>query len=90
MSTRIARGASELLVVYYLNPLTVKPNLEPKPRLNLNKPRIHVEHVIERLRNCQILYLINSNFRPLCDKVVQVCAAIIKLQSPITRGIFDT
>ena len=51
--------------------------------------RIHVEQAIERLRNYKILALITSNLRPHCDKLVQVCAALVNLQSPIIRGIFD-
>ena len=51
--------------------------------------RIHVERANERLRNYKILSLITSNLRPYCDKLVQVCAALVNLQSPIISGIFD-
>ena len=61
------------------NPVALNPNLEPEPRLNSNKLRIHVEHAIERLKNYKILYLINSYLRPHCDKVVQVCAVFTVL-----------
>ena len=50
---------------------------------------IHVEWAIERLRNYKILNLISGKMRPFCDKLVQSCAALANLQTPIISGVFD-
>ena len=51
--------------------------------------RIHVERAIERLRNYKILNLISANLRTFCNKLVQSCAALVNLQTPIISGVFD-
>jgi len=51
--------------------------------------RIHVERAIERLRNYKILGYINSHLRPFADKIVQVCAVLVNLQTPIIADIFQ-
>ena len=51
--------------------------------------RIHVERAIERLRNYKILGYINGHLRPFTDMIVQVCAALVNLQTPIIAGIFQ-
>ena len=51
--------------------------------------RIHAERAIERLRNYIILNLISAKLRPLCDKLIQSCAALVNLQTPIINGVFD-
>ena len=37
-----------------------------------------------------ILNLISSKMRPHCDKLVQSCAALEKLEIPINSCVFDT
>ena len=51
--------------------------------------RIHVERAIERLRNYKILNLISAKLRPFSDILVQSCAALVNLQTPIISGVFD-
>ena len=51
--------------------------------------RIHVERAIERLRNYKILGYIKSHLRPFADKIVQVCAVLVNLQTPIIGDIFQ-
>ena len=51
--------------------------------------RIHVERAIERMRNFKILNTITAPLRPFVDKIVQVCATLVDLQSPIIAGIFE-
>ena len=55
----------------------------------LSRCRIHVERAIERLRNYKILGYINGHLRPFTDIIVQVCAALVNLQTPIIAGIFQ-
>ena len=52
------------------------------------RSRIHVERAIERLRNYRILNSISANQRPIASKLVQVCASLVNLQSPVLYGIF--
>ena len=54
------------------------------------RSRIHVERAIERIRNYTILDKISFRQRLHCNMIVQVCAALVNLQSPIIDGIFDT
>ena len=49
--------------------------------------RIHDERAIERLRNYKILDLITAPLRQHVDKLVQVCAVLVNLQSTIIDGI---
>ena len=42
---------------------------------------------IEKLQDT--LNLISANLRPFCDKLVQSCAALVNLQTPISSGVFD-
>ncbi len=51
--------------------------------------RIHVERAIERLRNYKILEYINAPLRPFVDKIVQVCAVLVNMQSPIIAGVLQ-
>ena len=51
--------------------------------------RIYVERAIERLRNYKILDFLNAPLRPFADKIVQVCAVFVNLQTPIIAGIFQ-
>ena len=51
--------------------------------------RIHVERAIERMRNYKILEYINAPLRPFADRIVQVCAVLVNLQTPIIAGIFQ-
>ena len=51
--------------------------------------RIQVERAIGRMRNYKILNLISCKFRPFCNKIVQVCSALVNLQSPLNSGILD-
>ena len=53
------------------------------------RSRIHVERAIERLRNYKILEKISARQRWYCDIIVQVCSALVNLQSPIIESIFD-
>ena len=54
----------------------------------ISRSRIHVERAIERLRNFKILQALETNQRQLANKIVQVCAALVNLQSPVISGIF--
>ena len=53
------------------------------------RSRIHVERAIERLRNYRILDKISARQRSYCDVIVQVCSALVNLQSPIIGHIFE-
>ena len=55
----------------------------------LSHSRIHVERAIERLRNFRIVDKLPAKQRPFISLVVQVCSALVNLQSPIIAGIFD-
>jgi len=50
--------------------------------------RIHVERAIQRLKTYKILDYVNTPLRPFIDKIVQVCAVLVNLQSPIIANIF--
>ena len=51
--------------------------------------RIHVERAIERLRKYKILRYMGTHLCPFADKIVQVCAALMDLQTPIIASIFQ-
>ncbi len=51
--------------------------------------RIHVERAIERMRNYKILHTITAPLRPFVNKIVQVCATLVDLQSPIIAGVLQ-
>ena len=51
--------------------------------------RIHVERVIERLRTYKIVRYIDAPLRPFADNVIQVCAVLVNVQSPLLAGIFQ-
>lgn len=53
------------------------------------RSRIHVERAIERLRNYRILNKITYNEREYVSVIVQVCATLVNLQSPIIGNIFE-
>ena len=53
----------------------------------ISQCRIHVERAIERLRNFRILDKISTNLRPFSSILVQVCAALVNLQTPIIKGV---
>ena len=55
----------------------------------LSRSRIHVERAIERLRNFRIVDKLPAKQRLFISLVVQVCSALVNLQSPIIAGIFD-
>ena len=48
-----------------------------------------MERAIERLRTYKILRYIDAPLRPFADKIIQVCAVLVNLQSPIIAGIFQ-
>lgn len=52
------------------------------------RSRIHVERAIERMRNYTILEKIFAKERWYCDTIVQVCGALVNLQSPLIDGVF--
>lgn len=49
--------------------------------------RIHVERAIARLKEFQILKCIPSHLRHFADKLVQVCCALVNLQSPLIKEV---
>ena len=51
--------------------------------------RIHVERAIYRLRSYKILDYVNIPLRPFIDKITQVCAVLVNLQSPIIANVFE-
>ena len=53
------------------------------------RSRIHVERAIERMRNYGILESFQTNLRPFASKIVQVCAALVNLQSPVISGVLN-
>ena len=55
----------------------------------ISQCRIHVERAIERLRNFRILEKFSTNLRPFSTKLVQVCAALVNLQTPIIKGVIN-
>jgi hypothetical protein len=56
----------------------------------ISRCRIHVERAIERLRNYKILGLITAPLRPYVDKIVQVCSALVNLQTPIMSDVLKS
>ena len=48
--------------------------------------RNYVARAIEGLRNYKMLQNFNESLRPFADKIVQTCAVLVNLQSPITVG----
>ena len=51
--------------------------------------RIHVERAVECLRNFKIVVVLPAKQRPFISLAVQVCTALVNLQSPTVAGIFD-
>ena len=51
--------------------------------------RIHVERAIERLRNYKILQNFSASSRPFADRIVQTCAVLVNIQTPIIAGALD-
>ena len=53
------------------------------------RSRIHVERAIGRMRDYTILNKIHSKERWYCDIIVQVCGALVNIQSPLIHDIFN-
>ena len=53
------------------------------------RSRIHVERAIERMRNYAILTKVAAKERWYCDVIVQVCGALVNMQSPLIQGVFE-
>ncbi len=51
------------------------------------KARIHIERANERMKNFAILRHIPHSYRPLVDKIVQLCCALVNLQAPLLKEI---
>ena len=53
------------------------------------RSRIHVERAIERVRNYRIVEKISTNLRPFSSLIIQVCCALVNLQTPIISGVIN-
>ena len=49
------------------------------------RARIHIERANERINNFAILSHVRHNYVPLIDKIIQLCCALVNLQSPILK-----
>lgn len=54
---------------------------------NIAQARIHVERVIGKVKNFEILQLVPSTLFPYVSKVWQVCCALTFWQSPVIKDI---
>lgn len=52
--------------------------------------RIHVERVIQRLKNFRILtHRLDFSLLPVVDMIVHMCAVLVNTQSPIIKEVID-
>lgn len=51
------------------------------------RARIHVERANERIKNYSILSHISHNYRPLADKIFQLCSVLVNFQAPLLKEV---
>jgi len=51
------------------------------------KARIHVERVNERIKNFAILSHVSHNYRPLIEKIFQLCCILVNFQAPMLKEV---
>ena len=55
--------------------------------IRIARARIHVERAIQRVKEFKILHLIPVHYRSMASKLLQVCAALVNMQSPLIKEV---
>lgn len=62
---------------------------EVQMTLSIARARVHVERAIARIKGFRILNFIPSTMRAYASKIWQTCAALVNLQNPLIREVYD-